>query len=54
MVREEEGIRDNPPRRVPGQVFFVKQKTHQLRNGQRRVSLYKDFNTIATVFLKVY
>lgn len=39
MISEEERLRDDLPRSVPGQIFLIKQNTHQFKDSQCGVSL---------------
>ena len=48
MISEEESLCDDLPRCLPGQVFLIKQNTHQFRDGQCRVSLRLDFINLCT------
>lgn len=43
MISEEEGLRDDLPRCLPGQVFVINQNPHQLRDGQCGVGLQDEF-----------
>ena len=41
MVSVEEDVGNNRPGLVPGQVFFVDEDSHQLRDGEGRMGLSK-------------
>lgn len=54
MIGEKECVRDDVPRCLPGQVFFIKQNAHQFRNSQCGVGLRNGLNQVAPRLGKVY
>ena len=48
MISEEEGLRDDLPRCLPGQVFVINQNSHQLRDGQCGVGLQGELKQSCT------
>ena len=51
MVGVEEGVGDDVPRCVPGEVFVVDKDTHQFGDSERRVGLPRVVSTMYALIL---
>ena len=48
VVREEERVRDNFPRFVPGDILLIDEDAHELDDGERRVSIVELDGVVCT------